>query len=188
MELKLVEVAERIRTLREIMEFTEEEMAAKTHISVEEYRAFEAGTADFTFTFIYKCAEAFGVDMIEILTGEKPKLSFYSIVRSGKGLPISRRAGFSYQHLAYRFTGKNSEPFLVTAPYSEEEQDKPIHLSHHEGQEFDYIISGHLKIALEDKIEVLGPGDAIYYDSSHGHGMIATGGEPCTFLAMILKK
>lgn len=188
MEFKLVEVAERIRTLREIMEFTEKEMAEKTHISVEEYLAFESGNADFTFTFIYKCAEAFGVDMIEILTGEKPKLSFYSIVRSGAGLPISRRAGFSYQHLAYRFNGKYSEPFLVTAPYIEEDQDKPIHLSHHEGQEFDFILSGHLKVALEDKIEILGPGDAIYYDSGHGHGMIATGGEPCTFLAMILKK
>jgi len=188
MELTLVEVAERIRTLRDILDFTEEEMAEKTGVSVEEYRAYESGNADFTFTFIFKCAEVFGVDMIEILTGEKPKLSFYSIVRSGTGLPISRRKGFSYQHLAYRFTGKTSEPFLVTAPYSEEEQDKPIHLSHHEGQEFDYIISGHLKVALEDKIEILGPGDAIYYDSSHGHGMIATGGEPCTFLAMILKK
>ncbi len=188
MELKLVEVAERIRTLREIMEFSEEEMAQKTGVTVEEYRNYESGNADFTFTFIFKCAEAFGVDMIEILTGEKPKLSFYSIVRNGTGLPISRRAGFSYQHLAYRFTGKLSEPFLVTAPYSEEDQQKPIHLSYHEGQEFDYIISGHLKVALEDKVEILGPGDAIYYDSSHGHGMIATGGEPCTFLAMILKK
>jgi len=188
MELKLAEVAERIKTLREIMEFSEEEMAQKTGVTVEEYRAFESGEADFTFTFIFKCAEVFSVDMIEILTGEKPKLSFYSIVRSGTGLPITRRKGFSYQHLAYRFTGKLSEPFLVRAPYSEEEQTQPIHLSYHDGQEFDYILSGHLKVAMEDHIEILGPGDSIYYDSGHGHGMVATGGEDCTFLAMILKK
>ena len=25
------------------------------------------------------------------------------------------------------------------------------------------------------------------YDSSRGHGMIATGGEPCTFLAVVMK-
>ena len=31
MEFKLIEVAERIRTLREIMEFSEEEMAEKTN-------------------------------------------------------------------------------------------------------------------------------------------------------------
>ena len=75
----------------------------------------------------------------------------------------------------------------MRAPYLPEEQDQPIHLSFHEGQEFDYILKGSLKVAMEDKIEVLGEGDAIYYDSGHGHGMIATGGEECVFLAVVLK-
>ncbi len=188
MELKIVEVAERIRGLREILEISCESMAEQTGVSTEEYRGYESGTVDFSFTFLFKCAEVFGVDMVELLTGDKPKLSFYSIVRKGAGLPISRRQGFEYQHLAHRFDGKVCEPFLVTAPYKAEEQDKPIHLSRHEGQELDFVLSGHLKMALEDHVEILGPGDAIYYDSGHGHGMIATGGEPCTFLAIILKK
>ena len=188
MELKLVEIAERIRTLREILELTEEQMAQQTGVTVEEYRAMESGNADFSFTFLYQCAEVFGVDLVEILTGEHPKLSFYSVIRNGTGLPINRRQGFKYQHLAYRFSGKVCEPFLVTAPYHEEEQDTPIHLSYHEGQEFDYILSGSLKVMMEDHEEILQAGDAIYYDSGHGHGMIATGGEDCTFLAVVLKK
>ena len=34
---------------------------------------------------------------------------------------------------------------------------------------------------------ILNPGDSVYYDSGHGHGMIATGGEDCQFLAIVLK-
>lgn len=184
---KITEIAERIRTLREILEITQEEMAAVTECTVEEYRAAENGENDFSFTFLYKCAEHFGVDIVELLTGEPPKLSFYTITRKGQGIPIKRRAGFEYLHIAHLFKEKTAEPFIVTAPYHEEEQDQPIHLSHHEGQEFDYILEGQLKVVMEDHIEILNEGDCIYYDSGHGHGMIATGGKPCTFMAVVLK-
>ena len=188
MDSKLIEIVERIRTLRDILELSEEEMADYTGVSLDEYQALEAGENDFSFTFLFKCAEKFGVDMVELLTGDRPKLSFYSVVRSGKGFPIKRRQGFEYQHLGYLFRDKLAEPFLVRAPYIEEEQNQPIHLSSHDVQEFDFVMQGSLKIAMEDRTEVLHAGDAIYYDSGHGHGMIATGGEECLFLAVVLKK
>ena len=40
---------------------------------------------------------------------------------------------------------------------------------------------------MEDHIEILHEGDAIYYNSGHGHGMVATGGEDCLFLAVVMK-
>lgn len=187
METRLAEIAQRIRTLREILEFSVEEMAEKTGVSVEEYCQAETGESDFSFTFLYECAKVFGVDLMEIVTGEKPRLSFYSVVRKGSGMPIKRRKGFGYQHLAYLFKDKVAEPFLVTAPFLEEEQEQPIHLSRHAGQEFDFVIKGSLKCAMEDHTEILHEGDAIYYDSGKGHGMVATGGEECVFLAVVLK-
>lgn len=188
MQDQLMDIAQRIQTLREIMEFSVEEMALASGVSEEEYLEYEAGHKDFSFTFLYNCAQKFGVDIIELLTGDSPRLSFYSIIRAGEGLSISRRKGFTYQHMAYRFSDKIAEPFLVTAPYSEEEQELPIHLSHHKGQEFDYILKGQLKVQMEDHVEYLKAGDAIYYDSGHGHGMIATGGEDCVFLAVVMKE
>ena len=188
MEARVLEISERIRALREICEFTIEEMAKALDISVEEYQACEDGKKDFNFTFLYKCADKLDVDIVELLTGENPRLSFYSIVRKGEGLDIKRRAGFKYEHLNYRFKNKIAETFLVTAPYFEEEQDQPIPLSTHSGQEFDFIISGQLKTRMEDHVEILKPGDAIYYDSGRGHGMIAAGGEPCTFLAIVMRR
>ena len=154
MEAKLVEIAMRIRELREILEITPEQAAQATNTSIEEYLSCENGQKDFSFTFLYQCAKLFGVDMVELVTGENPRLSFYSIVRKDEGLPIKRRAGFNYQHLAYLFKNKTCEPFLVTAPYSESEQDQPIHLSYHKGQEFDYILEGDLKAVSYTHLDV----------------------------------
>lgn len=187
MNYSIKEVAERLKALREIVGISAEEICEKTGCSPEDYELIEKGEKDFSVTFVYKCAEILGVDLIELLTGENPKLKRYCVVRKGTGLPMKRRAGFEYQHLAYLFKDKKIEPFLVIAPYSEEEQDKPISLSVHEGQEYDYILSGSLKMVIDGKIKVLNAGDSITYDSSAPHGMIATNGAQCEFLAILIK-
>ena len=187
MEPRIADIAGRIRSLREDSGLTLQEMAETTGQTVAEYSQMEAGEQDLSFTVLYRTAEKLGVDIVDLLTGEGPHLTGYSIVRAGKGLSMKRRAGFEYQHLAPRFKDKVAEPFIVTAPYSDAEQDAPIALSRHAGQEFDFVISGRLRFAYEDHVEELAPGDALYYDSGRGHGMIATGGEPCVFLAIVLR-
>ena len=188
MEPKISEIAQRIRTLREIFSFTAEEMALATNVTVEEYIKLENGQqSDYSITFLYRCAEKFNVDIVEILTGENPHLAKYAIIRQGKGLPIKRREHFSYNHLAPNFKNKTAEPFLVRAPYSQEEQELPIKMNHHAGQEFDYIIQGALKFKHGDHEEMLYAGDSVYYDSGVDHGMIATLGDECIFLAIVMK-
>ncbi|MCI9128715.1 MAG: helix-turn-helix domain-containing protein [Eggerthellaceae bacterium] len=187
MEPNIKEVANRIRALREDMDISAQDMADATGRSLAEYEKQESGEEDLSFTFLYKCADRLGVDVIELLTGENPHLTGYSLTRAGDGLVIRRRAGFEYLHKAPHFRNKLAEPFLVTAPYIPEEQDAPIHLSYHEGQELDLIISGQMRFAYEDHVETLEAGDLVMYDSGRGHGMIAIGGEPCTFLAVVIK-
>jgi acetyl-CoA synthetase len=60
----------------------------------------------------------------------------------------------------------------------------PIPLSTHPGQEFDYVLKGHLKVRIGDKVEILNPGDSLYYDSNQPHGMVAVDCEECEFLAI----
>ena len=187
MEPRIAEVARRIRALREDADLTMQEMAEAANLTVAEYAALEAGENDPSFTTLYRCADKLGVDIIDLLTGQSPHLTGYSVVRAGEGLSMKRRAGFEYLHLAPNFKHKLAEPFVVTAPYSEAEQNAPISLSRHDGQEIDYVLSGTLRFAHDGHIEELNAGDTVFYDSSHGHGMIATGGEPCTFLAIVIK-
>jgi transcriptional regulator with XRE-family HTH domain len=181
------EIGQRIGAMREIRGMSIAELAEKTDVTAENLMAAENGDYDYSVTFVYKCAEALGVDLVELLTGDNPKLKRYSVIRSGEGLPMSRRAGFEYQHMAYLFKNKKIEPFVVNAPFSPTDIEKPISLSVHDGQEFDFILEGTLKMSIDGKTKELNPGDAIIYDSSAPHGMIAVSESGCKFLAILIK-
>ena len=183
---KLLEVAARIREMREVCGFSEGEMAEKTEVSLEEYRAYEEGRLDFPFTFIHKCALAFGIGITDLLEGRSAHLLSYTVTRKGKGQETAKEDGIEIQNLAPLFRRKLAEPYWVHYEYSEELQDKPIHLTKHSGQEFDLVLSGRLKIQIGENVEYLSEGDSIYYNSSTPHGMIAVDGRDCLFVAVVL--
>lgn len=174
--------------MRELSGFSLEEMAKATGTTVEEYEECESGKVDFSFTFLYKCADVFGIDIIELLTGSNPHLSGFTVVRGGAGLPIKRRVGFSYYHLAAVFKNKLAETFLVVAPYDAGKAEGPLAMSTHPGQEFNYILEGKMRFIHGGHETVLEAGDSVYYDSGKEHGMTAVGGKECRFLAVVIKE
>lgn len=188
MNEKFTAVAERLKGLREIMDIQISDIAEYIGISEEEYIQHEDGNRDFSFTFLLKASQCLGVDITDLLTGESAKLSLYSLVRKNQGLPIERRQGFDYQSLAYMLKNRKIEVFVVTAKYDKVLEENEITLSTHKGQEFDYVLSGSLKVSIDGKTEVLNAGDSIIYDSGKGHGMVAVGGENCVFLAVVTKE
>ena len=183
---QLLEIAYRIREMREIAGYTREEMAEKTDVSAAEYAAYEAGRVDFPFTFIHKCAQVFNIGITDLLEGVSARLSSYAVTRKGQGQRAAKEDGIEIQSLAPLFRDKIAEPYYVRYEYSEAQQHRPIHLTTHAGQEFDLILSGELKVQVGDHVEVLQEGDSIYYDSSKPHGMIAVGGRDCLFVAVVL--
>ena len=187
LDLKLHEMAQRIRDLREIMGLSPEEMAGRTGVTLEEYRLCEAGEADLNFAFIYRCAQAFGVDVTDIIEGASPRLSNYTLTRAVEGQHIEHAHGMTYYNMAARFKKRVAEPLYVVAEYSDEAQLRPIECTTHSGQECDIVLSGQLKVQVGEHIEILNPGDIIYYNSTASHGMIATGGQDCVFYAIVLE-
>ena len=183
---RLTEIAKRIKEMRDVMGFSVDFMAEKTEVTPESYIAYESGSADIPFTFIHKCALTFGVQLTELLEGSTAKLSSYTVTRRGKGQETAREEGIEIRNLAPKFREKIAEPYMVRYEYNKDQQDKPIHLTTHSGQEFDLILSGSLKVQVGEHVEVLEEGDSIYYNSSTPHGMIAIGGKDCTFCAVVL--
>ncbi len=184
MKYDISEVSARLRATRESLDFTPEQIAKAANISTEEYIEYESGKKDLSLSILDECAEALGIEMIELLTGMTPTLQTYSLVRKGEGLPIERRIGLTYQHMAYLFKNKKVEPIWVHVPY-EPDQTKPVCLSSHEGQEMEFIIKGKLKFVIGNKTEYLNEGDCIYFDSSNPHGLLAIDGD-CELLAVLI--
>ena len=182
----LLDVALRIREMRQIVGYSIAEMAVKTEISQELYQEYEAGTVDLPFSFMHKCAKVFGLELSELLEGRSAKLTGYTVTRKGMGMITASEDGITIQDMASMFRQKLATPYYVTYEYSEELQDEPIHTTTHDGQEFDLILKGALRIKVGEHEEVLREGDSIFYNSSTPHGMIAIDGEKCVFLSLIM--
>ncbi len=180
------EVAARIREMRMVSGLSEEEMAARTRVSADDYRRYEAGLVDLPFTFIHTCAQIFGIGIADLLEGHSANLRSYTVTRKGQGTVTAKEPGIEISSLALQFLGRIAEPYWVRYAYSEEQQNRPIHTTTHSGQEFDLVLEGELRVRVGDHEEVLQEGDSIYYNSATPHGMIATGGKDCLFLAVVL--
>ncbi|MBO5913156.1 MAG: AMP-binding protein, partial [Clostridia bacterium] len=183
---QLSEVASRIKEMREIMGWSVEEMAEKTEVSAEIYKSYESGADDMPFSFIYKCAQVFDIQMTQLLEGKTARLSSYTVTRKGQGQTTVDEDGITIRNLAPKFKDKISEPYMVRYEYSADLQNRPIDLATHSGQEFDLVLEGSLKVQVGEHTEILNEGDSIYYNSSTPHGMIAVGGKACSFCAVVL--
>ena len=82
MDYSLKEVAGRIKDLREAKGYTQEELAKLTGVSAEDYKALEMGETELSFTFIYKCAKACGVEVVDLLDGTSTTLKSFEILYS----------------------------------------------------------------------------------------------------------
>ena len=174
--------------MREDMGLTMQEMADATGRSLAEYQAQESGAEELSFTFLYKCAANLGVDPIELLTGETPHLTGYTLTRADEGLAVKRRERALStctrpRIIATSFASRSSSPPITALSC----RTSPSTCRITAGQELDYILEGRMRFQYEEHTEELGPGDMLLYDSGRGHGMIAIDGAPCKFLAVVLK-
>jgi transcriptional regulator with XRE-family HTH domain len=111
----------------------------------------------------------------------------YTIVRAHQRQPVARfasgsktRHGYVYESLAPEKGDRAMEPFMVTMHPSDVQE-----MSTHDGQEFIYVLEGRMEARLGKAVEILEPGDAIYYDSLQPHLVKCYGAQPTRILAVL---
>ncbi len=180
---QLKEIGLRLQELREIREMEQDTVAKELGISLEEYQAYENGEKDFSISFMYNVAKIFEVDVFNLLSGHSPNLTDCSVVRAGQEFYVKRDGSYDYKHLAYTFKNKKVEPFFVESkPGNEEEK---IHS--HEGQEFNYVLSGSMRLSIGNMTYDLYKGDSVYFNSKIPHGTKVLGDKPVKFIAVVIK-
>lgn len=174
------EIAARIRELREVCDYSQEQLATELGLDPEQYAGFERN-GDFPISVIYEIANMFKVDFNELITGEPSRLDTYQVVRRGKGKSVSRFPGYRFKDLAFRYADKIMQPLLVTL----EPSDEPAKLVTHAGQEFNLVLKGSIAVVFEDKEIILNEGDSIYFNPSYPHGQRCYGDSKARFLTVI---
>lgn len=183
MNEQIKDIGMRLSGLRDDMEISTAEMAEKLGVDESTYIAYEGGEKDFSFSFIYNAAEILGVDVLDLISGNAPTISMCSMVKKGQGYSVKRGHDYDYKHLAYTFKNKKGEPFLVTLT----PDNKPPVMHGHEGQEFNYVISGKMMLYIGDISYELSEGDSVYFDSSVPHAEVALGDKEAQFIAVVIK-
>ena len=179
MNNQVIQIAARIRELREILDVPQEALAQKIGVDIEEYKRYESAQDDIPICVIYGVAAELRVDPTELLTGEAPRMDEYTIVRGGNGVSVERYPGYAFTSLAFNYKHRDMEPMIVTLSPNEEAE-----LVTHGGQEFNYVLEGSIKVVIEGREFILNKGDSIYFNPALPHGQRAVGGQ-AKFLTII---
>ncbi len=180
---QLKQIGERLKGLREALELSPETVAKQCNVSLQDYLDYENGKKDISISNLNNIAEHYGIELSILMFGEEARMSSYFLTRKGKGLAVERVKAYKYQSLAAGFINKKAEPFLVTVEPKDE--NTPLNLNSHTGQEFNMVLKGKLEFHIGSKQLILEEGDSIYFDSSKPHGMKALDDKPVDFLAII---
>ncbi len=179
------QVANRLAGLRDALELSPEEVAESCGIDTATYLNYESGNYDIPISFIQNLASKLGVQVPELLFGTSPRMSVYYVTRSGQGARVEREEAYSYESLAEGFTDRVMHPFKVTLQPGDNTSAKP---NTHEGQEFNYVLSGREELHIGGKTIVLNPGDSITFNAQLPHYLQALDHKPLVFLALIASK
>lgn len=183
MNIKIQQIAERMKGLRDALDLSEEQCALDCGVSLQQYQKFESGQADIPVSFLYQLSSVYQVELTTLLTGDIPHMNSYSVTRKGTGSTVERRKEYIHQALNESFIQKKAQPFIVTVTAKEDKG--AVSEYRHEGQEFNFVLEGRLLIVLNGKELILNEGDSIWFNSVLPHGMKALDGKDVKFLALI---
>ena len=160
-----------------------EDAAKVCGITPEQYEAYETGTMDIPVGVLHSMAREYDFELTTLISGNEPHMKSYFLTKKDKGLSVDRRSDYKYQSLAFGFSNRKADPFIVSIT---PEETKEIHFNSHPGHEFNYMIEGSMKIVVDGKEMILEEGDSLYFDATKQHGMQALNNKPAKFLAIII--
>ena len=170
----------KIRQLREMREMSVEQLAEQSQCHVDLLQQIEAGEQIPSLAPLMSIARALGMRLGTLLDDEPHEGAL--LIRGGQSQDVIRFSGQSSlekgSNLAFHSLGagkqdRHMEPFVIDVEPSTSEEPT---LSTHEGEEFIYVLDGHIEINYGKNVYQLEPGDSLYYDSIVPHNVHATGG------------
>ncbi len=178
-------LGDRVRNAREMRGLTLQDVGSRTGINVDALKRVESNEVIPPLGELVKLGKALETKMGYFISPgvDRPM----TVVRADQRRPVARhgekkreRSGYSYESLAPEKANRLMEPFIVTLSPTDVEEP-----STHDGQEFLFVLEGQMMARVGDQTEVLGPGDAVYYDSSQPHLVRCVGSGATKILAVL---
>jgi transcriptional regulator with XRE-family HTH domain len=179
----------KIRDLRERRRLTLQDLAAKTGLSEALLSEMEDNAIAPPVASLLKIARALGAGMAHFFRDDGAGVRI-SVTRRGDRVGIGSRphhlqegeVNYVYESLETKKPDKHMEPLFVEfLPMDTGD----MLFTRHDGEEFVFVLEGTLEFRTDDRIEVLLPGDAIYFESGVNHGFRGLDGRPAKAVVVV---
>jgi transcriptional regulator with XRE-family HTH domain len=185
--MQSTKLGSRIRTFRERLEISREELARRSGLDPSYIKAIEEEDLYPALGPLLKVARGLGVRLGTFLDDEPGSDPLVVRAADYRDEMALHRAGGRPASLRFFSLGKGKpdrhmEPFFIQA-LPEDAPEKP--LSSHEGEEFIVVVSGEIEILYGQERYVLGAGDSIYLNSVVPHHVSCHGSREARIFAVL---
>ena len=188
LEVKALKIGSKVRELRQKKHYTLQDVAAKTGLSKPFLSQIENHHVVPPVATLLKLARAFDVGLAYFFQDEVG-IDRIAITRRDERVRVERRphhrkgeVNYIYEALDTKKTNKHMEPFLVEFPVQDTSE---MIFMNHEGEEFLHVLEGTLEFRSIDRVEVLQPGDSIYFESELSHSFRCLGEKPARAIVVV---
>jgi len=168
----LADVGPRLRRARVQRDVTLTQLAAATGISKSTLSRLEAGQRKPSLELLLPIAQAHQIPLDELVGAPEvgdPRVRFTPRTRNGRTVvPLTRQPG-----------GQQAWKVILHPDPNEPE------LRTHEGYEWLYVLSGHVRLILADHDITMGPGEVAEFDTHLPHWFGAAGDQPVEILSLL---
>ena len=170
------EIGKRIKAFRTERKITLENLATQTGFTKGYLSKVEKAKKSPPVSTLSTIAQALNASISSLL-GEETQSTPICLVKKEER-PLIDRIGtafeYSYEAVAYKFTNKLMEPFVLTLPVHAKK--KPVY--QHEGQEVLFVLEGTMKFTHGSEEFIAEEGDCLYFDSGIPHLGESVGDKP----------
>ena len=167
----------KLKRLREDSNISQEELAAQSGVTLNQITSIESGKVLPSLATLIKLSRTLGIRLGTFLDGmESPEPTVTTPTEQVPQVSVclSKGNGADIEHLKYcslaeNKTDRNMEPFVINVEYTSPNEMST--LSHHEGEEFIYVLNGNVVVRYGDETYTLELGDSIYFDSIVPHNI-----------------
>jgi transcriptional regulator with XRE-family HTH domain len=180
--MNLVELAERIKSLRLKKRMTLEQVASRTGLTRSWLSKVENFRVTPSLPSLGQIAAALDVSVAQLVEGldRKPQIV---VIRRDERKTVERDRDSSnivYESLAHKRTDRAMDPFLLTVPAGGERREALAH----EGEEFLMVVSGQVDLHYDGQVYQLNAGDSLYFDANTDHRLANPYSEPAQVLCV----
>jgi len=186
-----LKIGSKVRELRQRKHYTLQDLVTKTGLSKSVLTEIEDGDTIPPVATLLKLSKALKVGMAYFFEDEiiSEKIS---VTRSGERMRLERRphhhegeVDYIYETLETKKPDKHMEPLLVE--FRPMDTSDMVFMSH-EGEEFLYVLEETLEFRTDDRIEILKPGDTIYFESDINHSFRSLTDKPARAIVVVWAK